>query len=316
MPSAAVTVFFYGLFMDVELLRSRGVHVLGSQIAQLDGYDLRIGSRATLVPAADRGVHGILMSVPVEDLQRLYADASVNLYVPQTVEVTTVDGVRAAAICYNLPEGVQDSQANREYVRKLHDLAARLALPADYCARIRSMAASTPLSFRKALMHEADYIATLVNSGYRGETSKKGWTTEADLLDGTRTNRVDIENMIGQPGSMVLLCTDGDEVIGTAHLELRGDECQLGMLVVKPGLQDRGIGRQLMQAAEDTARQTWGVRKMAMTVISIRRELIAYYERRGYQRTARTKPFVADDTHGYPKKSQPIEFVVMEKQLP
>ena len=221
-----------------------------------------------------------------------------------------------AAICYNLPEALQDSQSNHEYARKLHDLASGLGLPADYCARIRSIAADAPLSFRKALMQEADYIATLVNSGYRGETSKKGWTTEADLLDGTRTNKADIENMIGQPGSMVLLCTDGDEIIGTAHLEQRGHECQLGMLVVRPGLQDRGIGRQLMQAAEDMARETWGSRKIAMAVISIRHELIAYYERRGYRRTGRTKPFVADDTHGYPKKSQPIEFVVMEKLLP
>ena len=172
------------------------------------------------------------------------------------------------------------------------------------------------LEFRKAMLQEAEFISVLVNSGYRGETSKKGWTTEADLLDGTRTNRADIENMIGQPGSMVLLCIEGADVIGTAHLELQGDECQLGMLVVKPGLQDRGIGKKLMQAAEDMARETWGVHRITMAVISIRHELIAYYERRGYRRTGRTKPFVSDDTHGYPRNSRPIEFEVMEKQLP
>ena len=315
MPSTPVAVFFYGLFMDAELLRSRGLRVLDSQAARLDGYDLGIGSRATLVPARGRSAHGILMSVPSEDLQRLYSDPSVSLYVPQPVEVTTGNGSRVAATCYNLPESLQDSRANREYARKLHDLAARLGLPADYCARIRSMAGESPFSFRRAAMQEAEQIAALVNSGYRGESSKQGWTTEADLLDGTRTNQADIENMIGQPGSMVLLCTEGADVIGTAHLERRGDECQLGMLVVKPGLQDRGIGRQLMQAAEDTARETWGVRRITMAVISIRHELIAYYERRGYRRTGRTKPFVSDDTHGYPK-SQPIEFEVMEKYLP
>jgi ribosomal protein S18 acetylase RimI-like enzyme len=165
-------------------------------------------------------------------------------------------------------------------------------------------------------MQEAEFISVLVNSGYRGETSKKGWTTEADLLDGTRTNRADIENMIGQPGSMVLLCTEGADVIGTAHLELQGDACQLGMLVVKPGLQDRGIGKKLMQAAEDMAHETWGIRRFTMTVISTRHELIAYYERRGYRRTGRTKPFVSDDTHGYPKNARPIEFEVMEKLSP
>jgi len=179
-----------------------------------------------------------------------------------------------------------------------------------------SAGGDAPLSYRKATRQEAEFIAALVNSGYRGEASKLGWTTEADLLDGTRTNRADIENMIGQPDSMVLLCSQGEDVIGTAHLERQGDACQLGMLVVRPGLQGGGIGRQLMQAAEQMARSTWGVRRITMTVISIRHELIAYYERRGYRRTGLTSPFVADDTHGYPRRSQPIEFVVMEKYLP
>ena len=315
MSSAPVAVFFYGLFMDVEFLRTRDVHVVAAQAARLDGYDLRIGSRATLVPAPGSSAHGILMSVPAGDLQRLYADASVSHYVPQQVEVTTGDGHRVAATCYNLPDSRQDKRTNREYARNLHELAMRLGLPSDYCARIQAMAESPPLSFRKAAMREAEQIALLVNSGYRGESSKKGWTTEADLLDGTRTNKADIENMIGQPDSMVLLCTEGADLIGTAHLERRGDECQLGMLVVRPGLQDRGIGRQLIQAAEDMASATWGVRRATMAVISIRHELIAYYERRGYRRTGRTRPFAADDTHGYPK-SQPIEFEVMEKPLP
>ena len=315
MSSAAVEVFFYGLFMDAELLRSRGLTVLDSQPARLDGYDLRIGSRATLVAAPGHSAHGILMSVPAEDLQRLYSDPGVSFYVPQAVEVTAVDGRLVTATCYNLPEALQDSHVNREYAQNLLDLALRLGLPADYRARIRSIAEKPLLSFRKAEMSEAERIAALVNSGYRGESSKLGWTTEADLLDGTRTNPADIENMIGQPGSMVLLCVEGANFIGTAHLERQGDECQLGMLVVKPGLQGGGIGKLLMQAAEEKARETWGVRRIAMSVISIRHELIAYYERRGYRRTGRTRPFVADDTHGYPK-SQPIEFEVMEKQLP
>lgn len=172
-----------------------------------------------------------------------------------------------------------------------------------------------PVSFRKALPSEVEPIVALVNSAYRGESSRQGWTTEADLLDGTRTNKTDIESMIAQVGSMILLCMEGAEIIGCAHLELFGAECQLGMLVVKPGLQSRGIGKKLMQAAEAAARETWGVRKITMSVISVRHELIAYYERRGYRRTGRKKPFVADDTHGFPK-SQPIEFEVLEKDLP
>jgi ribosomal protein S18 acetylase RimI-like enzyme len=114
---------------------------------------------------------------------------------------------------------------------------------------------------------------------------------------------------------MILLCIEGTDIIGCAYLELLGAECQLGMLVVKPGLQSRGIGKQLMQAAEAVARETWAITKVTMSVISVRQELIAFYERRGYRRTGRKKPFVADDTHGFPK-SQHIEFEVLEKNLP
>ncbi|TFH49443.1 MAG: GNAT family N-acetyltransferase [Lysobacterales bacterium] len=172
-----------------------------------------------------------------------------------------------------------------------------------------------PLSFRRASHSEAGSIVALVNSAYRGESSKQGWTTEADLLDGTRTDKAEIEGLIAQEGSMILLCVEGSGIIASAHLELLGTECQLGMLVVKPGLQSRGIGKRLMHAAEAVARETWGVKTITMSVISIRHELIAYYERRGYRRTGRKRPFVADDTHGYPK-SQPIEFEVLEKNLP
>ena len=142
-----------------------------------------------------------------------------------------------------------------------------------------------------------------------------GWAAEADLLEGTRTNKADIESLIAKKDSMILLCVEGAEIIGCVHLELSGAECRLGMLVVKPGFQSRGIGKQLMQAAEAAVRDTWGARLIAMSVISVRHELIAFYERRGYRRTGRKKPFVADDTHGFPK-SQPIEFEVLEKILP
>jgi len=172
-----------------------------------------------------------------------------------------------------------------------------------------------PVQFRRATRHEAGLIASLVNSAYRGESSKQGWTTEADLLDGTRTNEEDIENLIAQERSLILLCIEGTDMIGCAHLERRGTACELGMLVIKPGLQSRGVGKELMHAAEAFARETWGVHTITMSVISARHELIAFYERRGYQRTGRRKPFVADYTHGYPK-SQPLEFEVMEKNLP
>jgi ribosomal protein S18 acetylase RimI-like enzyme len=161
---------------------------------------------------------------------------------------------------------------------------------------------------------EAAQIAALVNSAYRGDSSRQGWTTEADLLDGTRTNKADIEGLMAREGSMILLCIKDADIVGCAHLELHGTRCELGMLVVKPGLQGRGIGKEIMQAAESVARESWGVKVITMSVISVRHELIDFYQRRGYRRTNRKRPFVADDTHGYPK-SPSIEFEVLEKTI-
>jgi hypothetical protein len=136
MRAGWVAVFFYGLFMDANLLRARGMRVLDPQMARVDDFRLRIGARATLVPAPGRTVHGILMWMPADDLQQLYAEPSVSAYVPQAVEVTSSSGERVAATCYNLPGPFQDFRTNREYAQQLRDLAATLGLPPDYLAGI------------------------------------------------------------------------------------------------------------------------------------------------------------------------------------
>ena len=170
------------------------------------------------------------------------------------------------------------------------------------------------LNFRQATAGDAAEIAALVNSGYRGDSSKQGWTTEADLLDGLRTDETEIRGLIVMDDAMTLLCIDESEIIGSVHIQKEGSACYLSMLVVKPGLQGSGIGRQLIEAAETRARETWSSAKMTMTVITIRPELIAYYERRGYRRTGRTKPFVFDAVHGLPRV-EGIELEVLEKDL-
>ena len=98
------------------------------------------------------------------------------------------------------------------------------------------------------------------------------------------------------------------------HIQKEGSACYLSMLVVKPGLQGSGIGRQLIEVAEMRARETWSSSKMTMSVITIRPELIAYYERRGYRRTGEMKPFVFDEVHGIPRVDG-IELEVLEKEL-
>jgi GNAT superfamily N-acetyltransferase len=153
---------------------------------------------------------------------------------------------------------------------------------------------SQALLFRTAVAPDAGVVADLVNSAYRGDSSRAGWTTEADLLEGRRTNETEIRRLIEANGSIVLLCLQGEEIIGSVHLKIQDEGAYLGLLVVKPGLQGLGIGKRFMEAAEDVVRREWAATKMTMTVISVRHELIAFYERRGYLRTGRLIPFPSD----------------------
>ncbi|MCW3086842.1 MAG: family acetyltransferase [Sediminibacterium sp.] len=156
-------------------------------------------------------------------------------------------------------------------------------------------------------------LVTLVNSAYRGDSSKKGWTTEADLLDGVRTDPSALAGMMEPAGNLILKCEDGaGNLQGCVYLAKKNDKLYLGMLTVSPELQALGLGRKMLAAAEDHARLT-GCRAITMTVISVRHELIAWYERNGYHATGETEPFPTDPAFGLPR--QPLHFIVMEKLL-
>ena len=155
-------------------------------------------------------------------------------------------------------------------------------------------------------------LVKLVNSAYRGEGSKKGWTTEADLLDGIRTDEASLMQMLETPGNTILKYSGNGNLLGCVYLSKKQGKLYLGMLTVAPELQARGIGKQLLLAAEAYARQTYCT-ALTMTVISVRHELIAWYERHGYLPTGETQPFPTDPAFGLPK--QPLQFIVMEKQL-
>lgn len=171
-----------------------------------------------------------------------------------------------------------------------------------------------PFTFRPARSEEAEFLVQLVNSAYRGDSSRAGWTTEADFLDGQRTDEQEIRELIQTDGSMLLLCLQDDEIVGSVNLQKAGDAAYLGMLVIRPDLQGHGIGRHLMQAAETIVQQEWGVRKIEMTVITLRSELIAFYERRGYRRTGIIKPFPTAVRFGIPRV-EGLQFEVLEKEL-
>lgn len=157
------------------------------------------------------------------------------------------------------------------------------------------------ISFREALLIDSARISALINVGYRGETSRKGWTTEAELLDGLRTNEQEIYQLIQAEHSKIIVCVQNDELIGSIHLLHNDDSAHIGMFVVKPNLQNLNIGKQLLSAAESFALVQWQVKKLAMFVITVRQELIAFYERRGYKRTGQFQEFPVNPAIWQPK---------------
>jgi ribosomal protein S18 acetylase RimI-like enzyme len=171
-----------------------------------------------------------------------------------------------------------------------------------------------PVSFRPATFHEAPLIVELVNSAYRGDSGRKGWTTEADLLDGQRTDMEEVLEAISAADSMILLGESLGEILASAHLEKTGADAYLGMLAVNPLRQGQGLGKRLMNAAERLAAERWGAAAMRMSVIALREDLIAFYERRGYARTGRTRPFPASEQFGIAKVPN-LTLEELEKRL-
>lgn len=157
-------------------------------------------------------------------------------------------------------------------------------------------------------------IAALVNSAYRGDSSRQGWTTEADYLGGQRTSADLLAQSLG-PQAWILAAREQGAILGCVFLELRPQAiCYLGMLTIAPGLQARGLGRQLLAAAETFARAK-GAAKMEMRVIQLRETLLAWYERRGYRLSGKQEPFPYGRMEfGLPQRDD-LHFLVMEKEL-
>ncbi|MFC8920583.1 GNAT family N-acetyltransferase [Streptomyces sp. NPDC057116] len=171
------------------------------------------------------------------------------------------------------------------------------------------------LTYRDATEADVPALVALVESAYRGDSSRAGWTTEADILQGQRTDPDGVRDVITGPGSRLLVVERAGEPIACCQLEHRGDAAYFGMFAVRPGLQGGGVGRRVLAEAERLAVAAWGVREMHMTVISVRDELIAWYERRGYRRTGRTTPFpYGDERFGLPQRDD-LEFELLVKNL-
>jgi GNAT superfamily N-acetyltransferase len=195
--------------------------------------------------------------------------------------------------------------------------------------RIPGETGNRTLAFRFAHADDVPAIVDLVESAYRGESSRAGWTTEADLLDGRRTDADAISTVLAGPGSAMLLAEADGQLVGCCQLEQPRPpptapalstspftaEVYFGMFAVRPGRQGQGSGRQILAEAERLARDEWSASTMVLTVLAQRPDLIAWYERRGYRRTGETRPFpYGNERFGVPKRPD-LSFAVLAKPL-
>jgi ribosomal protein S18 acetylase RimI-like enzyme len=174
---------------------------------------------------------------------------------------------------------------------------------------------SVSLTFRRARAADVEAIVALVESAYRGATSRQGWTTEADLLEGQRTDAEEVATLLNSTDSCFLLMERQATLLGNVWLSVHGDCAHLGMFAVRPTEQAQGLGRALLTHAESVARAELGAGLIEMTVIAQRSELIAWYERRGYVQTGEQRPFPYGNARfGLPQRDD-LHFRVLQKPL-
>lgn len=171
------------------------------------------------------------------------------------------------------------------------------------------------LAFRAATVADVPALVALVTAAYRGDVSRQGWTTEADLLDGDRIDPQVLRHDIERVRSRVLITQRDGVMLACAHVCAENGVGYFGMFSVNPILQGVGIGKAVLAEAERVVREEWGLPAMRMAVIDVRDELIAWYERRGYRRTGIKKPFpYGDPRYGIPKRHD-LRFEMLEKSL-
>lgn len=164
-----------------------------------------------------------------------------------------------------------------------------------------------------ATVNDIPQLLQLINSAYRGDEAKKGWTHEAELIEGDkRTDDASLKELIKKPNAVILKYELENKIAGCVFLEKKDNKLYLGMLSVSPAIQGQGIGKKLLKAADEYAKQN-NCNAIEMTVISLRKELIAWYERNGYQQTSKREPFPDDGKFGNPR--QQLEFIYLEKQV-
>ena len=174
----------------------------------------------------------------------------------------------------------------------------------------------TEIDIRDAVPADIPALHGLIESAYRGEASRAGWTTEADLLDGQRTDPDDLAGILADPKQALLTARRGDDLVGCVLIADRGEGTgYFGMLSISPTLQGGGLGRRLVEAAHAALADRFGARRVRISVFPQRKTLIAWYERLGYGPTGETLPFpYGNSRYGLPLRED-LYFVVMELRL-
>lgn len=172
------------------------------------------------------------------------------------------------------------------------------------------------MNFDRAGTGDIAALHALIESAYRGESAKRGWTHEADLLGGQRTDVKALAEIIKADRQVILLAKDGKNIAGCVQLSnISEGPAYLGLLTVDPALQAGGLGKLLLAESERFVRDHWQSKAIEMTVIRQRTDLIAYYERRNYVRTGELRPFPHGDPRFGRPKSPELEFAVLRKPI-
>ena len=167
--------------------------------------------------------------------------------------------------------------------------------------------------FCHATIIDIPTLTSLLNRSYRGENSRAGWTTEADLLSGKRIDETGLLQLLNDPDSLILIVQSDETILATIHVHREVDNVLFGLFAVEPTLQNKGVGKELLAYAESEAHKLWEINTGVMEVITHREELIAYYERRGYLRTGEMIAFPESDL--WDRQVDSLELAVLSKRL-
>lgn len=166
------------------------------------------------------------------------------------------------------------------------------------------------LSTRLATVADAAAICDLANAAYRGTTGERGWTSEADLVAGNRTDVRAVEEAITRPRSAILLALESAQIVACVQVAQEGTDGHIGLLAVSPVQQGHGTGSWLLARAEDYVWRMFGAQRAVLAVIHQRPALRAFYERRGYRRVGASSPYPIGLKVGVPKLELTVDRLV------